>query len=248
MTETARAGQVSWTPWGFWATVGLGLLVLVVYGIVAVLAAVPFVGDMGEANVASASVEELMQNPALLIATTLPSAIAGILLILLIATRRKGVSWTQYLAIHRPTVKELFIWLVIAAVVVALLGVIGMLLDQPAVPDWWLSVFGESSTRLLLVLTVVVVAPLFEELLFRGLLFTGWTQSKLGVTGTILLTTVLWTALHAQYQAFDLAQVFVLGIFLGVARHRSGSLVVPVAMHAFVNMLACLQVAYLLEV
>lgn len=221
---------------------------LVVYGIVAMLAAIPFLGDVGEANVASGSVEELMQNPGLLIATTLPSAVAGILLILLIATRRKGVSWTQYLAIHRLTVKELFIWIAITVVVVVLLGVLGMLLEQPAVPDWWLNVFGESSTRLLLILTVVIAAPLFEELLFRGLLFTGWSESKLGVTGTILLTTVLWTAMHAQYQAFDLGQVFVLGILLGVARHRSGSLVVPVTMHAFVNMLACLQVAFILEV
>ena len=40
-------------------------------------------------------------------------------------------------------------------------------------------------------LAAVVVAPVTEELIFRGFLHRGWERSRLGVSGTIILTSVL---------------------------------------------------------
>ncbi len=70
---------------------------------------------------------------------------------------------------------------------------------------------------------LVVIAPPMEELLFRGFLFRGYAASRLGVTGAILLTSVIWASMHIQYDAFYIVQIVVLGcVFLGGLRWRSG--------------------------
>ena len=247
-SEPPTDNLVSWKPIGVWATAGLGFVVFLAYLLLSTIATIPFVIDSSGEIASAESLETLERNPYWVVASTLVSALGGTLLILLIVALRKGVSFAEYLAIHRPAAKEMFNWLGLAFATVVLLGVIGWLLNQPAVPEWWRDVYGASTNLPFLVLAIVIAAPLFEESLFRGFLFTGWSDSKLGVTGTILLTTILWTVIHTQYGAFDLAQVFVIGILLGIARHRSRTLVVPFLMHAFVNALACLQVAYILGV
>ena len=228
-----------WTPWGFWPTAGLGLAVLAAWQGLQMLVAVPFVVGV------PAGAEPLAGNPDYLTAATFVSAVGGIALVLLFA-RRKGGSRLRYLAMRLPGAREVLLWIVAAVVVAVAAGAVGMLFGRPAVPDWWLGMYGASSAPLVLMLAVALAAPLFEEALFRGLLFPGWSRSRLGATGTILLTTALWSALHLQYDVYDMGQVFVLGLLLGLARHRSGSLVVPVAMHVAVNVAACVQVAYLL--
>lgn len=234
---------MGWTPWGFWATAGLGLAVLAAWQGLQMLVAVPFIVGVGRGMPAGAEV--LTGNPEYLAAATFASAVGGVALVLLFA-RRKGGSRLRYLAMRLPGAKEVLLWIVAAVVVAVAAGAVGMLFGRPAVPDWWVGMYGASSAPLVLLLAVALAAPLFEEALFRGLLFPGWSRSRLGATGTILLTTALWSAMHLQYDVYDMGQVFVLGLLLGLARHRSGSLVVPVAMHVAVNVAACVQVAYLL--
>ncbi|HDN26885.1 MAG TPA: CPBP family intramembrane metalloprotease [Thioploca sp.] len=88
---------------------------------------------------------------------------------------------------------------------------------------------------------IVVAAPLFEEIFFRGFLFAGFQSSRLGNTGAILLTSLAWTVIHLQYEIYELSIVFVLGIILGIARLMSQSLYVPIAIHAFANLLATIE-------
>ena len=246
MTEAKPTSEqpIGCQPWGFWATSGLGLIIVIVYftftllfASIAILPSVDTGLDQG--------LDTADTNVNIVITATLVSAVIGTLLILLITRRRRGASWTTYLAVNLPTAKELLIWMGVTAVMLILLGMIGSLLDRPAVPEYWVELYSASSI-LPLFLLAVVAAPIFEESHFRGFLFKGWSNSKLGVIGTIFLTAALFTTLHAGYDAFDLGQVLVLGIVLGVARYQSGSLVVPVAMHALTNALALLQMTYIL--
>ena len=239
--------KTSWQPWGFWATAGLGLAVLVVNLVLTGITVIPLTIAFEGESAATSTLDTLSTNSDVIVVSTLISAVISTLLILFIGGRRKGASWQQYLAFHQPAVKEMLIWLGITVATVVFLGLLGLLFDRPAVHEMWAELYKTSSIVPLLVLAVIA-APLFEESLFRGLLFAGWSQSKLGAIGTILFTAVLFTALHAQYDIFDLGQVLVLGILLGIARHRSGSLVVPIAMHALTNALAVAQMAYILGV
>ena len=248
MTESDTSSQeaVSWKPWGFWATAGLGLAIFLTWLVLTTLAVIPFALDIGAANLTEETIEGLERNPEVVVASTFVSAIGGTLLILLLVALRKGVSWREYLAIRRPRAMELLMWLGISLATMVVLEAVGMLLDRPSLPEWVVDLYGASTSLPLLVLAIVCVAPLFEESFFRGFLFTGWSESKLGANGTIVLTALLFTVVHLQYDIYDLGQIFVLGILLGIARHRSGSLVVPVVMHAFWNALAIIQAAYVL--
>jgi hypothetical protein len=92
-----------------------------------------------------------------------------------------------------------------------------------------------------IVLPVICLgAPLSEELLFRGFLFSGLAKSRLGLVGTALLTTILWTALHAGYSAFGMIEVLGIGLYFSWLLVRTGSLWVTIACHAIYNSVVAL--------
>ncbi len=93
----------------------------------------------------------------------------------------------------------------------------------------------DSGDLLLPVIVLCIGAPVSEELLFRGYLFGRLSQSWLGPIGATLLTTLGWTLLHGGYSIIGLIQVFVAGLLFTWALWRTGSLWVPLCMHAIYN-------------
>ena len=82
-----------------------------------------------------------------------------------------------------------------------------------------------------------VGAPLAEELLFRGFLLSALAQTRLRFWGAAVATSALWTALHWDYSAVGIAEVFTIGIFFSWLLWRTGSLRVPIFCHALYNSL-----------
>jgi len=80
--------------------------------------------------------------------------------------------------------------------------------------------------------TAVVVAPFFEEILFRGVLLPV-LGTWLGPTGAVALSAALFAAAHLSLGEW--IPLFLLGIGLGVLRLRSGRLASCVLLHAFWN-------------
>ncbi len=91
---------------------------------------------------------------------------------------------------------------------------------------------GDLSTMGMIAVAGVIVAPLSEEFLFRGY-FYGVGKRYAGPWLSALLTAALFAAFHASLTAF--AGLFVLALALTVAYERTGSLAVPVTMHALFN-------------
>ncbi len=89
---------------------------------------------------------------------------------------------------------------------------------------------------------ISVVAPLHEELLFRGYAYSGWVK-KLGVWGAILVPAVLFTACHIQYGWVGLLYIFLMGVALGILRWKTGSIYPCIALHMINNLLHCVEVA-----
>ena len=87
----------------------------------------------------------------------------------------------------------------------------------------------------LLLPVLCLLAPLSEELLFRGFLFSALSKSSLGRAGAALVTTSLWTALHVGHTPIAQAQVFASGLLLSWLLVRTGSLRVPIACHVLFN-------------
>jgi membrane protease YdiL (CAAX protease family) len=90
-----------------------------------------------------------------------------------------------------------------------------------------------------------VVAPLTEELLARGFLYRGWSESFLRVPGAIVLSSLVWTAMHVQYDLFFLGEVFSIGLVLGYMRYRSQSIWLTTVLHGLNNLAALVQTVLL---
>lgn len=233
--------EPDWTPWGFWATVGLGLAVFLASLVLQILSVVPVVA-MGEGDIGN-----LLTDAGYIATALLVSNVGCTLMILALVALRRGATVGGYLALRWPGWRVLLTWVVVAALVVAGLDVTTHLLGREIVAEWWMDVYATVKQPLFLGLATVIAAPLFEEAFFRGFLFAGLSRSRLGVTGTIIGTAALWAVIHVQYGAYEIAQIFVLGLLLGVARHRTNSLIVPFVIHAAINLAANIQVAYMIQ-
>lgn len=97
----------------------------------------------------------------------------------------------------------------------------------------------------LLVVAFCVAAPVSEELFARGFLYRGWSESFLRVPGAILLSSLVWTALHLQYDWFFFGEVFSIGLLLGYLRYRFNSTWLTIFVHGLNNLAAVVQTIWL---
>jgi len=87
--------------------------------------------------------------------------------------------------------------------------------------------------------SAVVIAPTCEEFLFRGFFYGVWKRYVGGIVAGFL-SCLLFAAFHASLSAF--AGLFILAVCLNIAYERTGSLLVPVCMHALFNLTSLLVV------
>lgn len=98
----------------------------------------------------------------------------------------------------------------------------------------------------LAVVAAVVMAPIVEELVFRGLLFQS-LHRRVGLWPAALLSSAFFTAVHIEVtQPLYSGGLFLLGVLFALALVRSGSLLVPIAAHAVFNGIS-VTLAYLSE-
>lgn len=98
------------------------------------------------------------------------------------------------------------------------------LLDGLKSPYWWA-----------VVLAAVVLAPLWEEITFRGFLLSALAKSRLGFWPAAVLSAGLWTLLHFGYSWPGLVSVFLAGIGMSWIMLRTGSMRAVVVAHAVIN-------------
>jgi membrane protease YdiL (CAAX protease family) len=87
----------------------------------------------------------------------------------------------------------------------------------------------------------IVLAPAGEEVLFRGFLFRGWARSPRSIWPAIVVISIAWAALHIQYDWVGILQIFIVGLFLGWIRWRSGSTLLTFLLHALFNLEATVE-------
>jgi hypothetical protein len=97
----------------------------------------------------------------------------------------------------------------------------------------------------LLVIAFCIAAPVTEEFFARGFLYRGWSESFLRPVGAIVLSSMVWTLLHLQYDWFFLGEVFSIGLLLGYLRHRFNSTWLTVFVHGLNNLAAVAQTFWL---
>lgn len=91
-------------------------------------------------------------------------------------------------------------------------------------PFWWA-----------VIVAAVVMAPIWEEVTFRGFLLSALAKTRLGYWPAAVLSATVWTLLHIGYSWPGLVSVFLAGLGLSWVMLRTGSMRAVVAAHAVVN-------------
>lgn len=86
--------------------------------------------------------------------------------------------------------------------------------------------------KIFLIIATLFIVPVFEELLFRGLLQSTLTAYLARPWASIALTSVAFAAMHPGTHFFG---IFVLSCCLGYAYEKSGSLLRPIFIHILFN-------------
>ena len=90
--------------------------------------------------------------------------------------------------------------------------------------------------------SIILAAPLAEEFLFRGVLFSGLSNSYVGRAGAVVITSALWSLAHAGPAPWiNVGLIFIMGLVLGILLLRFGSLWVTIACHLVWNGLTSLM-------
>jgi membrane protease YdiL (CAAX protease family) len=102
----------------------------------------------------------------------------------------------------------------------------------------------DMSDFILLLLLIAVLAPIAEELLFRGMLYPMLRQ-RFGMTAAIVLDALIFAAIH--FIPVLLPGLFVIGLVLTWVRERSGSVIPGILLHAAQNGLVVLLLYFVTE-
>ncbi|NIG76909.1 type II CAAX endopeptidase family protein [Cedecea neteri] len=106
-------------------------------------------------------------------------------------------------------------------------------------PEPWMQSIEQLPVRslVLVALTATLLAPILEEVIFRGfLLNAGEGYGKVGKNAAMLMASVLFAFSHSQYQnATTFISLFIFSVILCLARVYSGSLIVPIILHGLNN-------------
>src|ERR1043165_9165278 len=173
----------------------------------------------------------------------------AVLAVLWLATRRSGGPFFDYLALRRTSRGNLLIGIVALAVLVVGWDMVSRAIGREVAPGFMVDVLKSAQADgalWLLVIAFSVAAPVTEELMVRGFLYRGWSESFLGPAGAIVLSSLVWTAMHAQYYDWFLfSEVMSIGLVLGIMRWRSNSTWLTIIMNGLNNFAATLQTIWL---
>jgi membrane protease YdiL (CAAX protease family) len=236
------------TVWSGWATLAWGFLVAAIFMATQLLVMGAYIaanyGEVPESEIASL-MEKLLFDGTVISLATISTLIVGSLAIVGIINLKKYSELIPYLGLKLPNRQQTRYWLTIFISLLLFSELLSYFFDKNEPHEFMVSAYATADPLWLLWIAMIIAAPVFEELFFRGFLLAGFRRTPLGVAGAVVVTSLLWAVIHTQYDFYYMATIFVMGVVLGLARVQSGSLILAIGLHAFVNGLATMQMAYL---
>jgi uncharacterized protein len=229
--------------WKFWGTALWGLFIFAAMfaGQIAVVAW--FVLQREGTIDFSAAVIHVVAG-GLTISLSVIMGLPAVLAALWVPIRLSRTPFADYLALRWPSWSNLLIGVVALAVVVMGWDFLSRATGREVEPGFMGDVLRSEradGALWLLVIAFCVAAPITEEFFARGFLYRGWSESFLRPGGAIILSSMVWTALHLQYDWFFLGEVFSIGLLLGYLRYRNNSIWLTVTLHGLNNLAAVVQ-------
>jgi membrane protease YdiL (CAAX protease family) len=223
--------------WGIAATLAFAVLAFV-FGLVigndAMTAALG--ADPSRSEGAAVAVSLLVGNPVQIVTLAL-------------AVRMTGEDLLAYFALDVPRRRDVIIAVSGLAVVILVADLLTVAFGRELVPAFQLQIHRSAQAEgalLSLWFALIVVAPVGEELLFRGFLFRGFVREPRDALPGILAISLIWSLLHVQHDWFGASLVFGLGVLLGYVRLYSGSTTLVILLHALLNLESVLETVVVL--
>jgi uncharacterized protein len=232
---------------GFWGTTLWGLVVFAAMFIGQVAVVAGFVLQRGDGLGLGAAIK-VVAGSGLAISLSVIAGLPTTLLALWLAIRTTRTPFAGYLALRWTSWRHVLIGAAGLVVLVVGWDVLSKAIGRDVAPDFMVDVMNAArgdGTIWLLVPAFCIAAPVSEELMARGFLFRGWSESFLKTPGAIVLSSLVWTGLHLQYDWYFFGEVFCLGLWFGYLRHRSQSTLLTIVLHGFNNLGAVLESIYL---
>jgi uncharacterized protein len=232
--------------WRFWGTTLWGVFIFAALfgGQIAVVAYFLF-GQGGPIDVAAAI---RVVGKGLTVSLSVVMGLPAILLALWVAIRGTRTPFADYLALRWTSWKNVLIGVVGLVVIIVGWDLMSRAIGHEVEPGFMVDVLRsarDDGALWLLILAFCVAAPVSEELLARGFLYRGWSESFLRAPGAIVLSSLVWTGMHMQYEWYFFGEVFCLGLWFGYLRYRSGSTWLTIVLHGLNNFGAVLQSIWL---
>jgi membrane protease YdiL (CAAX protease family) len=235
-------------PWGLVATIVWSVAGFCAWGAAQFAVIVGYIMTQPEAS--HAAVLEAMGTNGFLIAILIIVASPAWIAVMALASRRRGWRAADYLALVVPTRGQFAFAFVCVAPLLVAFDLLSYATGHDVVPSFMSESYKSavaSGSLMLFLIAVVIIAPVAEEIAFRGFLFRGLSASRLGIAGTLVVTSAAWALMHVQYDWLGIAQIFLLGLLLGWLRWASGSTLLTIALHVMANFVAMLETAIKVE-
>lgn len=165
--------------------------------------------------------------------------------ILSLARFRGGADWRRLVAwrVEWPWWCDRLYWLLVVGAIVYGAAASALLSKFYPPSNQWL-VLPQGLTAALLVFCVAVLAaPLAEELLFRGWIFTS-LRSRFGSTASIVVSALLFALAHYERTHLYALAVLPVGLILGIVRERTGTMWATAVLHVLYNFSAWFLTAF----
>lgn len=234
--------------WSWGRVVGYSILIAVVF-LAAQISAVVAVGVASIVLVRGFNPYQwnAANDGVVVIAATFAAAAACILLVRLLVGRHEPSPW-KFLGLNPARGADVRFVSIVMLLFIAITDPINVwLLNRPLVPPFWLQVYASSRVPAMLFVVMAVVAPISEELLFRGFLFGVLRAKGLSAVWTVAVTSAAFTLVHTEYDLYDLLHVSIVGALLGWARVRYDSIIPSMTMHALSNAVAFVESALIMH-
>ena len=164
---------------------------------------------------------------------------AAFFAVIVVACRLSGWRAVDYLALTRPRGAWLRLGALAFIVPLAVMITAGYF-GPPA------AAAGPPKTTFelaVMLIGVIAIAPIVEELVFRGFLLRALADSRLGAAGAIVITAGVWAGLHVDKSWLGMAATFFAGLVWGALRWRTQSTVTTIAVHVLNNLVAGIGLA-----
>ncbi|MGB7037355.1 MAG: CPBP family intramembrane glutamic endopeptidase, partial [Xanthobacteraceae bacterium] len=200
--------------WGYWTTLGWAVLAFMVG---------QFIGFAAVLCLHAGAWNTIVQTPYDGVLVTLFIVISNPVMVgvLALAVWLRDASQVDYFALHRPRQNDVVTGIICLVGLIAASDALLYLSGRDLVTDFQLQSYTSAAAEGWLpamMFAAIVIAPAGEEIMFRGFLFRGWVRSERSAWPAIVVISLLWAALHVQYDWTGMLQIFVVGMFLGWTR------------------------------